>query len=76
MLSSLEDEIHQNIICTSDRCQSIHINKNSSIGLKNFFTDWCRNNRRRSAWTTKFWLSRRPPILVMLRTSWYPFVIN
>jgi len=35
MPSLFEHEIHQNIIYTSNRCYSIHIHKNSSIGLKN-----------------------------------------
>jgi len=71
MPSLFEHQIHQNIIYTSNRRHSIHIN--SSIGLKNFFTVWCRNNRRRSACTTKLWHSRRSPMLVMLRASWYFF---
>jgi len=53
---------------------SIHINKNSSIGLKNVFTVWCCNNRRRSPCKTKLWRSQRLPMLVMLHASWYFFV--
>jgi len=74
MPSLLEHQIRQNIIYTSNRRYSIHINKNSSVGLKNFFTIWCRNNQRRSTCTTKLWRSRSSPVLVMLRASWYPFV--
>jgi len=47
-LLQFEHQIHQNIIYTSDKLYSIHINKNCSLGLKNVFTVWCRNNRRRS----------------------------
>jgi len=36
MPSSFEHQFHQNIIYTSNRRYSIHINKNSSIGLENF----------------------------------------
>jgi len=36
MPSLFEHRIHQNNIYTSNRRHSIHINKNSSIGLKNF----------------------------------------
>jgi len=73
MPSLFEHQIHQNIIYTSNRRHSIHINKNSSIGLKTFL-HWCCNNRRRSACTTKLWHSWRSPVLVTLRTSWYLFV--
>jgi len=59
MLSLFEHQIHQNIIYTSNRRHGIHINKNSSLGLKNLFTVWCRNNRQRSACTTKLWHWRR-----------------
>jgi len=55
MPNSFEHQIHQNIIYASNRCLSTHINKNSGIGLKNFFALLCRNNRRRSACTTKLW---------------------
>jgi len=48
MPSLFEHQIHQNITYTSNRRHSMHINKNSSIGL----TVWCRNNRRCSACTT------------------------
>jgi len=70
MPSSFEHQIHQIIIYTSNRRRRMHINKKSSIGLKNSFTVWCRNNRRRSTCTTKLWHLRRSPMSVMLRTSW------
>jgi len=68
MPSLFEHQIHKSIIYASNRRHSIH-NKNSSISLKSFFAVWCRNNRRRSACTTKLWHSRRSPMLVMLRTK-------
>ena len=37
MPSFFEHQIHQSIIYTSDRRHSIHLNKNSSIGLKLFY---------------------------------------
>jgi len=67
MSSLFEHQIHQNTIYTSNGRYSIHINKNSSIGLKTFFTVWFRNNQRRSACTTKPWYPRRSPMLVMFR---------
>jgi len=67
MPSLLEHQIHQSVIYTSNRRHSIHINKNSSIGLKKLFTVWCLNNRRRSACTIKLCHSRRSPMLVYLR---------
>jgi len=57
MPSLFEHQIHR-IIYTSNRRHSIHLNKNSSVGLINFFTVWCRNNRRRYPCTTKLWHSR------------------
>jgi len=52
MPSLFEHQIHQNIVYTGNWRYSIHINKNSSIGLQNIFTVWCRNNRRSSTCTT------------------------
>jgi len=69
MPNLFEHQIHLNIIYTSNRRYSIHINKISSIGLKNFFTVWCINIRRSFTCTTKLWRSRRSPMLVMLRPS-------
>jgi len=36
MLSLFEHQIHQDTVYTSSRRHSIHINRNSSIGLKQF----------------------------------------
>jgi len=48
-------QIHRNTVYASNRRYSIHTNKNSSIGLKNFFTVWCCTNRRSSTCTTNLW---------------------
>jgi len=45
MPSLFESQIYQNIIYTSNKRHSVHVNKNSSIGLKKFLV-LCRNNRR------------------------------
>jgi len=73
MPSLFESQIYQNIIYTSNKRHSVHVNKNSSIGLKKFLV-LCRNNRRRAACTTKLWHSPSSPMFVMLRTSWYLFI--
>jgi len=44
----LNTKVHQNIIYTSNRRHSTHINKNYNIGLRNVFAVLCRNNRRHS----------------------------
>jgi len=69
MPSLLEHQFHQNINYTSKRGNSIHINKNSSIGLKNFFTLWCCLVTMGDVLYAQQSSDIREGHLVMLRTS-------